>query len=139
MENMEMKNTIAEYRSGEYGCRIVETSDLGNGVKPAGRIWYLREGWEPAEAGRWMDWVEGHWGLSDRQYQSLPIEERAALECREQVERWIETEFNSCWLKTYHAELYGQLTEADAFEEDGIFGERAQVLLATTAQVLKGR
>ncbi|KKK47472.1 hypothetical protein LCGC14_3154870, partial [marine sediment metagenome] len=54
----------------------------------------------------WMDWPEDHWGLTDTEYEILPREERAQLEAREQVQRWVALEFYQEWLVAYCPATY---------------------------------
>ena len=105
---------IAEYHEGEFGCAIHWNF----------RMVYLRDGWEPAPSGRWQGDAEPDWGMTSEQWYRLPIRERALMECREQVQHWVELEFGLRWLDQYyheefqglHRECFGDTPSTDAEE-----------------------
>ena len=92
------KKVLAEFSDGQYGSVILD--DFEN------RELVFKDGWEPAISGKWMDFEEEHWGLSKRDYRSMPEEARAELECREQVSKRVPSQFYGVWLETYHPEEY---------------------------------
>jgi hypothetical protein len=43
----------------------------------------------------------------------MPRYERAALEAREQVARYVPTQFAGCWIETYHSDLLSRVPFGD--------------------------
>lgn len=68
---------------------------------------YQRAGMEPVYAGKWMDFPETHWGMSNDEYRSLPIGKRAALEAKEQL-RYAPSQYAGRWLETYAPVTYDE-------------------------------
>jgi len=100
---------LAEYHKGDYGCAILRTP---REIPGKGVMVYLRTGWEPAPLRWWMDQPETHWNLSPCEYRKLPLRERAALECREQVDNYCEKQFEFHWLAFYYPEEARKLQDA---------------------------
>lgn len=92
---------LAEFSDGQYGTAILDNFES--------RKLVFKDGWEPAFTGKWMDFEEEHWGLSKREYRSMKEEDRAELECREQVSKWTPDQFYGAWMETYHPEEYDRL------------------------------
>lgn len=92
------KQVVAEFSDGHYGSAILD--DFEN------RELVFKDGWEPALSGKWMDFEEEHWGLSKREYRAMKEDDRAELECREQVSKWAPDGFYERWMETYHPEEY---------------------------------
>jgi hypothetical protein len=92
---------VAEFSDGQYGMAILDDLDS--------RELVFKDGWEPAGGGKWMDFPWDHWGLGGRTYQKMKEADRAELECREQVHRWVPAQFYESWMETYHPEEYDRL------------------------------
>lgn len=96
------RHILASCTEGEYTTVIV---GLGNvkfpgtnelcAVEIKGIELHFRGNDGPWPQGRWMDWPEPHWNVTESQYAKLPIEIRAKMEAQEQVRYWIPQEFDS--------------------------------------------
>lgn len=60
----------------------------------------------PVPLGRWMGWSEKHWRISRAKYFKLTIEERATLECKEQVMRYVSKQWLDDYISFYHPKEY---------------------------------
>lgn len=95
------KPSLSEFSDGHYGSVILDD--------PSNYEVIFKDGWAPAISGKWMGFEEEHWGLSKQDYKSMKEEDRAELDCREQVSKWIPDQFYGRWLETYHPEDYDRL------------------------------
>ena len=90
-------NNKAEFMivwNGEFGC--------GSSPYQYNRLYFFKKGWaEPVPAGLWMDWTEEEWGISDADYEKLPIEKRLYLELSEQASKWVAKEYYESWIRFY--------------------------------------
>ena len=93
------KKWLVYYSDKKYSCAILE--DFNN------KELYFRSDLKeyPVPAGIWMGWYETHWksrfGITEQEFKNLPYEEKAKLECIEQVEKWVEKEYEMLFLKFY--------------------------------------
>lgn len=108
---------LAEVWNGEYGCATMAFTDADwaaqdreNGYGRSGVHVYLRKGYAPAVSGFWMDFPEDHWGLTDDEYYALDASARAALECTEQATKYVNSQFTTQWVETYHPHRYNYIT-----------------------------
>jgi hypothetical protein len=89
---------LASYSDGKYRCVIMgmDVSNPDSPYDPKGKgieLTFKEGDPTPVPTGSWMDWHESHWKVSEQQYQRLPVAQRAALEAREQVEKWIPEQY----------------------------------------------
>ena len=77
-------------------------------ITKGGRILFIRNDLpnKPACAGRWMDFPEEHWNISEEEYYKLSVEERAKLEAKEQLSRWVHREFEKLFVETWCPDLW---------------------------------
>ena len=75
---------LAQYSDRQYSCYVMVNRE----------IVYKKYGDFPVPAGKWMDWPEEHWNLTDEEYYSLPTKERAELECKEQIEKYVFAQYD---------------------------------------------
>jgi hypothetical protein len=95
-----LKKTIqpmASYSDGTYTCYVL--SDWEHS-----QIWMKAGDPYPVPSGKWMDFPEEHWGISQEDYDALPNEKRAELECKEQVTKWMPSQFEDKKKEFYHPE-----------------------------------
>lgn len=105
------KHILASYSDGTYTTAIVGMGDVqwvtafpevyahpGASELVVGEIkgimLHFKHDLGPVPQGRWMDWPEPHWNLTDAEYEAMPLETRAWYECREQVRYWLPTQFD---------------------------------------------
>ncbi len=70
-------------------------------VRPGSPFFLFKKGWpEPVPSGTWMGWPEPEWGLSEREWEQLPLEEQARMEAVEQT-KFVREEYYREWLNTY--------------------------------------
>jgi hypothetical protein len=90
------KKPLAEYDNGQYRCAIMGpyywSSGRRHGV--AGTELIFKNGdLTPVPSGKWVDMPDDHWGISKKDWASMPMEDRAMREAREQVETWAPHEY----------------------------------------------
>lgn len=73
---------LAEWASRKYKCAILDD--------PEHTCLFFKLGDpHPVPSGKWMDWPEKHWRISRSRWKKMPLRERAVLECKEQVARYV--------------------------------------------------
>jgi len=131
---------VADIRRIETGHAVfhavVVDGDYACGIMRGHRVIYFRRGWEPVPVGYWMDWAESGWGISEAAYKKLLVEARAALECREQLDRWIALEYDLQWLEYYEPEVYDARWWGRSLGDNGIFELKFQRWAKRTAAKL---
>jgi len=104
--------TIFFYANNNYLATVMEESNEYKILMPTplGKILIFRTDWpEPVPSGLWMDWPEESWNINNKEWKLMPVKERARLEAKEQLEKWIPKEYYSNWLETYAPKEYDKL------------------------------
>jgi hypothetical protein len=100
-------NAIVSYLSGEEPlAEVIDDDGFKSIIMGDGNKIYEMDDWEPIASGRWMDWPEEHWGLSEQEYNKMPRAQRATLEAKEQLK--YRYQFYSDWVGIYHPDVYAQ-------------------------------
>ena len=85
---------VGEWSARKYRCIILND--------PGHTFLYFKNGDpHPVPSGKWMGWPERHWNIPNSKYKKLSLGERATLECKEQVARYVSKQ----WLRGF-AEFY---------------------------------
>jgi len=67
-----------------------------------GRIFIFKKGWlEPVPLGIWMGWPEEEWNISENEWSKMSMKDKAKLEAKEQVTKYVADEYYNSWLSTY--------------------------------------
>jgi hypothetical protein len=72
---------VGKWFSIKYGCAILDDPDHTF-------LFFKNGDPHPVPCGKWMGWPEKQWHISAAKYKKLSLEERATLECKEQVTRY---------------------------------------------------
>jgi hypothetical protein len=96
---------IAEYSDGKYRCVIMDSEyDFYE-------LTFKEGDPHPVPSGKWMNYPEKHWFPKAlwkneeeilRLWKNMPFEERARMECKEQVEKWIPKQYEKHKFEFYH-------------------------------------
>jgi len=81
---------IGEWFARKCGCVILDDPDHTF-------ILFKKGDPHPVPSGKWMGWPEKHWHIPLAKYKKMSLEERATLECKEQVKRYVAKQ----WLREY--------------------------------------
>jgi hypothetical protein len=81
---------VGKWFSSKYGCAILDDPDHTF-------LFFKNGDPHPVPCGKWMGWPEKHWHISAAKYKKLSLKERATLECKEQVKRYVSKQ----WLFEY--------------------------------------
>jgi hypothetical protein len=82
-------NVVGQYTDGTYTVYILRVL----GMEGFYIIITKKDDPHPVPAGKWMDFPEEHWDISEQEYYQLFIQTRAEMECKEQIENWVKREF----------------------------------------------
>ncbi len=90
---------LGEWSSRKYKCVILDD--------PEHTFLYFKLGDpHPVPSGRWMGWPEKHWKIPKSKYESMPVRERAILECKEQVTRYVWKQWMKGFVEFYLPQQY---------------------------------
>jgi hypothetical protein len=90
---------LGEWSSHKYKCVILDDPDRTN-------LYFKLGDPHPVPAGKWMGWPEKHWKISKSQWEQMPFRERAILECKEQVARYVWRQWWREFVKFYMPQKY---------------------------------
>jgi len=90
---------VADVTSDEYRC-VITNND---------RMLYFKTDTPntPVPSGNWMRWWESDLGVSEKNWQKLNTKDRATLECKLQLKKWVSREFYSLTASFYLPKQYG--------------------------------
>jgi hypothetical protein len=85
---------LGEWASRKYKCVILDD--------PEHTCLYFKLGDpHPVPSGKWMGWPEKHWKISKSKWEQMPLRERAVLECKEQVARYVWRQWLRAFIEFY--------------------------------------
>jgi hypothetical protein len=90
---------VGEWFGPKYGCIILD--DPGHTF-----LSFQNGNLHPVPSGRWMGQPEKHWRIPLAKYRRLSIKERATLECKEQVMRYVSKQWLYDYVRFYHPKEY---------------------------------
>jgi hypothetical protein len=90
---------LGEWSSRKYKCVILDDPDHTN-------LYFKLGDPHPVPAGKWMGWPEKHWKISKSRWEKMPVRERAILECKEQVARYVWKQWQRGFIEFYMPQQY---------------------------------
>jgi hypothetical protein len=92
---------LGKWSSHKYQCVILDDPDHTN-------LYFKLGDPHPVPAGKWMGWPEKHWKISKSKWEQMSLRERAVLECKEQVARYVWRQWWRGFIEFYMPEEYGK-------------------------------
>jgi len=105
-------NGLRRLQNGQ--SKIITTASRGEFtvglIKPGEQIFEFKKSWpEPVPSGYWLGWPEDEWGITEQEWQRMPLIEKARWEAREQLENWVYREYFMDWLDIYAPDVLDKL------------------------------
>jgi hypothetical protein len=100
---------IGYYTKGKYSCGILNNTQNF-------KLSFRKDLYQlPVPIGKWMRWYEKNWKqdykISVGQWEKLSTEEKAILECKEQLDKWIPFQYENNFIRFYFPEEYSKWQE----------------------------